>query len=142
MPLLACGLSIHSLNFHLLSQSLVVITGTCAWNSLTTAFTLRQETVLFTQESKSCQGCCKLLGYNYVSSSKQQHRGTCGHALIIEVLRMLNVQCIELCSSASGTAASLLFTASARAFAVTETTQTNSGHGCKHELPLNAGSIS
>lgn len=106
----------------------MVITGTCAWNSLTTAFTLRQETVLFTQESKSCQGCCKLLGYNYASSSKQQHRGTCGHALIIEVLRMLNVQCIELCSSASGTAASLLFTASARAFAVTETTQINSGH--------------
>lgn len=98
----------------------MVITGTCAWNSLTTAFTLRQETVLFTQESKSCQGWCKLLGYNYASSSKQQHRGTCGHALIIEVLRMLNVQCIEPCSSASGTAASLLFTASARAFAVTE----------------------
>ena len=57
---------------------------------------------LHTKESKSCQGCCKLLGYNYVSSSKQQHSGTCGHALIIEVLRMLNVQCIELCSSASG----------------------------------------
>lgn len=44
--------------------------------------------------------------------------GTCGHALIIEVLPMWYVQCIEICSSAS-----LLFTASARAFAVTETTQ-------------------